>query len=96
MLYKCECGCGAEVEKTIASSQACRMRIRRDSVTKHNENVTEDNIDDTEALQNVTEAYQDEYEVEQMPCRVCNTKAPYDENRDGYYCKKCGKTSKYE
>lgn len=34
MQYQCECGCGAKVEKTIAASNACRMRIKRKGATK--------------------------------------------------------------
>ena len=29
MKYSCECGCGVQIEKRIAASDACRMRIKR-------------------------------------------------------------------
>jgi hypothetical protein len=43
MQYDCECGCGEKVEKTIAFSDACRMRVKRNTVRNPNTTVRKTN-----------------------------------------------------
>jgi len=86
MLYKCECGCGKEVEKTIAAGQACRMRIRRNTVIKHNK-VEESVIEHNKGNVIVIEDNNDEYATLTVPCWQCARLVQWDDEIEGYKCK---------
>ena len=100
-IYDCECGCGKEVEKIIVFSQACRMKLRRKSVKKHNGNVINPNgnvmnhnADDDESVNNHNADVMKDNNEEQRECVFCNRKYPV--NEDGnVYCKKCKQTTIY-
>lgn len=97
MLYDCECGCGEKIEKTIAFSTACRMRIRRGSVTKDNSTVTKrntvvtkDNKDVIERNKDVTIHNTDTIEVvTEGACPTCKREGK--ETEEGFYCPRCNK-----
>lgn len=56
MQYDCECGCGEKVQRTIAASGACRVRIFR---TRCNETLQSCNEVLQNSTKNVTKCYKD-------------------------------------
>lgn len=85
MQYECECGCGEKIEKTIAFSTACRMRIRRNPVMKRNKNVTNDNKSVTNGNTVVTKRNKESNAGVTETCGREGCTNP--KHKDWYWCK---------
>ena len=88
--------CNASVTKPVYCCVACRVkayRKRNASVTDTSEDVTqslqENEDNETLALQNVIEDNSDEYIAPTAPCAFCGKTLQYDDECEGFPCKKC-------
>ena len=93
----CDC-CGKTKDTKDFCDAVCKMRYRR--VTDKSELLPASNKDDadmlpesneneTPALQNVIKDNSDEYIIPTAPCWQCTHLVQWDDEVEGYKCKKC-------